>query len=463
MNLEFLDYLIISLFISSLLAVRFFIKSGSENNCDSYFLAGRKLTLPFFTASLVSTWYGNILGVGEIAFSYGLVNWLSQGLFWYVIYLFFAFFLATKINSSKLLSIPDQIEKHYGRKSALVAALVNTLLQTPASYILSLGLIFGMIFGIDTQLATVICACIPLFYTMKGAYRALVYADFIQFCFMFLGLACLLPFAIFKYGAWDFLAAQVPADHLHITGNWDWQQLLAWFLIACWTFVSPSFYQVTYSAQDSKTAKNGILLAVVFWVIFDLMVTFSGIYACAVMPNADPKLSLALFAGQTLPVVFRGVFFAGLIATVLSTLDSLVFSSAMSLSYDFFGRAFNLSADKIIKLNRVFLVVVVIIGLLIALCFTSLFKIIYLRGSLAIASLLIPLLSIFFLEKKPHPDKIFISIIVSFLVTLTWFLAQDQGLVDFQKIEPVFLGLLSSALVNFWPTKAIQASPKQLP
>ena len=146
MNLEFLDYLIISLFISSLLAVRFFIKSGSENNCDSYFLAGRKLTLPFFTASLVSTWYGNILGVGEIAFSYGLVNWLSQGLFWYVIYLFFAFFLAPKINSSKLLSIPDQIEKHYGRKSALVAALVNTLLQTPASYILSLGLIFGMIF-----------------------------------------------------------------------------------------------------------------------------------------------------------------------------------------------------------------------------------------------------------------------------------------------------------------------------
>jgi SSS family solute:Na+ symporter len=227
--------------------------------------------------------------------------------------------------------------------------------------------------------------------------------------------------------------------------------------------VSPSFYQVTYSAQDAKTAKNGILLAVVFWVIFDLMVTFSGIYACAVMPNADPKLSLALFAGQTLPVVFRGVFFAGLIATVLSTLDSLVFSSAMSLSYDFFGRAFNLSADKIIKLNRVFLVVVVIIGLLIALCFTSLFKIIYLRGSLAIASLLIPLLSIFFLEKKPHPNKIFISIIVSFLVTLTWFLAQDQGLIDFQKIEPVFLGLLSSALVNFWPTGVKLGSPKQLP
>ena len=106
---------------------------------------------------------------------------------------------------------------------------------------------------------------------------------------------------------------------------------------------------------------------------------------------------------------------------------------------------------------------VVIIGLLIALGFTSLFKIIYLRGSLAIASLLIPLLSIFFLKKKPHPNKIFISIIVSFLVTLTWFLAQDQGLVDFQKIEPVFLGLLSSALVNFWPTGVKLESPKQLP
>jgi SSS family solute:Na+ symporter len=453
MKLELLDYAIIFLFLGILLAIRLFVKPSSENNCDSYFLAGRKLTLPFFTASLVSTWYGNILGVGEIAFSFGLVNWLSQGIFWYLIYLFFAFFLAKKINTSKLLSIPDQFEKHYGRKSALAAALVNTFLQTPASYILSLGLILGMILGINVQIATIIGAFIPLAYTLKGAFKALVYADFIQFCFMFLGLAFLLPFAVFKYGAWDFLVAHVPADHLQIAGNWDWQMLLAWLLIACWTLVSPSFYQITYSAQDSKTAKNGILFAVVFWVIFDLMVTFSGIYAYSVMPNADPKLSLALFASQTLPVVFRGIFFAGLIATVLSTLDSLVFSSAMSLSYDFFGRAFNLDANKIIKLNRWFLLMVIVIGLMIALCFTSLFKIIYLRGSLAISSLLIPLLSIFFLEKKPHAQKVFVSIIASFVLTLIWFLAQELGYIGFNKIEPVFIGLLSSALIIFWPNR----------
>ena len=96
MKLELLDYAIIFLFLGILLAIRLFVKPSSENNCDSYFLAGRKLTLPFFTASLVSTWYGNILGVGEIAFSFGLVNWLSQGIFWYLIYLFFAFFWPKK-------------------------------------------------------------------------------------------------------------------------------------------------------------------------------------------------------------------------------------------------------------------------------------------------------------------------------------------------------------------------------
>jgi SSS family solute:Na+ symporter len=451
MKLEALDYTVIILFLSLILLVRFFISPTNESNCDSYFLAGRKLTLPFFTASLVSTWYGNILGVGEIAFSFGLVNWLSQGIFWYVIYLLFAFFLAPKINASKLLSIPDQIEKHYGRKSALAAALVNTLLQTPASYILSLGLILSLIFNINIQTATILGACIPLAYTMKGAFKALVYADFIQFCFMFLGLACLLPFAFFKYGGWDFLVEHVPSEHLNLIGTWDWQMLLAWFLIACWTFVSPSFYQVTYSAKTPTTARNGILLAVVFWIVFDLLVTFSGIYAFAVIPNADPKLSLAIFASETLPVVFRGVFFAGLIATVLSTLDSLVFSSAMSLSYDFFGRAFKLEPNKIIALNRWFLVLVVVLGLLIALCFTSLFKIIYIRGSLAISALLIPLLAIFFLPQKINPNRIFASILVGFVFTLLWFFAQDLSLIGFKRIEPVFVGLFCSAIINFMP------------
>ena len=49
-----------------------------------YLVAGRRLTLPAFVATLVSTWYGGILGVGEYAWRHGLSNWLVFGVPYYL-------------------------------------------------------------------------------------------------------------------------------------------------------------------------------------------------------------------------------------------------------------------------------------------------------------------------------------------------------------------------------------------
>ena len=49
-----------------------------------YIVAGRRLTLPAFTASLVTTWYGGILGVGEYTWTYGISNWLVFGVPYYL-------------------------------------------------------------------------------------------------------------------------------------------------------------------------------------------------------------------------------------------------------------------------------------------------------------------------------------------------------------------------------------------
>ncbi|MCA9785382.1 MAG: hypothetical protein KC488_02410, partial [Candidatus Cloacimonetes bacterium] len=52
--------------------------------------AGRRITLPVFVATLVCTWYGGILGVGEFTWTWGLVNWLALGVFYYVFALLYA-------------------------------------------------------------------------------------------------------------------------------------------------------------------------------------------------------------------------------------------------------------------------------------------------------------------------------------------------------------------------------------
>ena len=49
-----------------------------------YLLAGRRLTLWPFVATLVSTWYGGVLGVGEYSFRHGISNWLVMGVPYYL-------------------------------------------------------------------------------------------------------------------------------------------------------------------------------------------------------------------------------------------------------------------------------------------------------------------------------------------------------------------------------------------
>jgi solute:Na+ symporter, SSS family len=413
---------------------------------EEYFLAGRRLTLPMFVATLVTTWYGNLLGTAEFAYKEGMVQWLTQGLFWYAVYIFFALFLAKKIRESKLFTLPDQLENFYDSKTAILGAVINLIMLNPAPYILSMGVIFEIVLGLPAWQGLIIGTLVPFLYTFRGGFKAVVITDMIQFVFMFLGLALIIPFAIQKFG-FDNLMNGIPKSHLTMTGTLSWQVILAWFLIATWSLVDTSFFQRTYAAQDVKTAQRGILLATAFWFVFDFMITFTGIFAFTVMPDLDPKTSLPVFASAVLPPIAKGIFFTGLIATVMSTLDSLTFSSAMCISKDLYQKIFKVTdAKKIIAFNKLAIVIVVVLGLIVALSFESLIKIMYYKGSVGISGLLIPLLAGFFLKKKLQANTAFLSMLLGSGSCILWIALQKLNLIPWE-IEPLFLGLGSSLLV----------------
>ena len=114
--LEFLTILDLIVFFG-VLAVTFaavifgrkILKTGKADSPVSVLLAGRKLTLPFFVATLVATWYGGIFGVTEIAYSKGIYNFITQGVFWYFTYIIFAFFSQkkfVKLRASHCQNLP---------------------------------------------------------------------------------------------------------------------------------------------------------------------------------------------------------------------------------------------------------------------------------------------------------------------------------------------------------------------
>ena len=53
------------------------IYKKNTKSSNEYLYSSRKLTLPSFIATLVTTWYGGILAIGNEVYKNGVITWFS--------------------------------------------------------------------------------------------------------------------------------------------------------------------------------------------------------------------------------------------------------------------------------------------------------------------------------------------------------------------------------------------------
>jgi SSS family solute:Na+ symporter len=413
---HWLDWAIVALYAGFLLFVTFYGLQRHKQDDNNYILAGRKLTLTGFVASLVSTWYGGILGVGEFTYLYGLSNWFVFGLPYYLYAILMAYWLAPKIRASGFLTLPDHMRKHYGQNNATITAFLLFLLTIPAPYLLMNGLLIRSLTDLSLEGSMIIGGLFSLIYVYKGGFRNIVRSDKLQFIFMFAGFVLLfitLNTAFFPF--WQ-LPGSLPASHLEPTGGNSWGFILAWYIIAAQTLIDPNFYQRIYAAESPSLARSGILVSIVLWMVFDLLTTTTGLYAKVLLsPETNPANAFIALGDIALPPLLKGIFFTGLLATVMSTLDSFAFVSAISLSRDFLSRVLTRRQVSI----RLALIIVTTLSVILAIALPSIISLWYMIGSLVMPVLLPPLLFSFFTRVPIRKDVVLGGILGAFVLALT--------------------------------------------
>lgn len=336
--LETLDWIVFVLVLGLTFAAviwGYFLKKKSKKlELLDHLLMGRKLSLPFFVATLVATWYGDIFAVTQIAFEQGIYMFITQGVFWYLTYFIFAFFLVKRIRSSEAVTLPHLVEKKFGKRSAKLAAFLNFFSVIPVSFALSLGLFLQLFFGGDLLL-WIPCGLIGvLAYSLFGGFRAVVFSDLIQFFVMCSSVLLIAALSIGTFGGLSFLQANLPAEHFTVLGGGSLSAFLVWGFLALATLVDPNFYHRCFAAKSSATAKRGILISIAIWVVFDLCTTTGALYARAVMPEAASAQAYLAYALELMPAGLRGFVVAGVLATILSSLDSFAFVASTTLTHD---------------------------------------------------------------------------------------------------------------------------------
>ncbi|MCS7228737.1 MAG: sodium:solute symporter family protein [Candidatus Kryptonium sp.] len=450
------DIVIIISYFIGVLYIGFKAKGENENAVEEYLLAGRSLTLPMFVATLVSTWYGGILGVGEFTYKHGLSVWLVLGLPYYIFGAIFAFVLAGRVRRSKLFTIPDRLAQVYDKKTSFFGTILTLILVTPAPYFLMLGVLFQIIFGLDLKLSIIISTLLSVSYLFVGGFKSDVYTDIFEFFLMFVGFGLILPFAFTKYGGIDFIVSNVPKETLTLTGGNSIQYIIAWFLIAVWTLVDPGFYQRCYAAKDEKTAKYGILVSILFWMVFDFMTITAGLYSKAILPNLDqPVMAYPLLAEVVLPKIAKGLFYVGLLATIMSTLNTLVFISAVTIGNDIIWKlkGNHGEVNKINFYTRIGLVITSVSSILLAIYFPSVVDLWYIIGTLTIPGLLIPVITSYFENLTPTPKHAFLIMVSGFIFSFVSFVMGQIFKTPLGEpnypfgLEPMFPGLIVSILI----------------
>lgn len=447
------DWLVIALYFA-FLAWLTWRKNWKTEDEESFLLSGRKLSLPAFVATLVSTWYGGILGVGEYSYQFGISQWLLFGFPFYVFAALFAWLLAGRIRQNRALSIPEAIGNRYGESAGRASAIPIFILVSPAPYILMLGLLFQFLSGGEGYVLWYASA-VALFsaaYVTIGGFRAVVRTDLLQIVLMFGGFLLLLWFAMQEFGSPARLWASVPETYRDLSGGHDLQYILVWFFIALWTFVDPGFHQRAAAAKTPETARRGIFVSILLWFVFDFLTLICGLYGWAILgPDLqEPIMVYPLLANEILPVGLTGVFFVALLATIMSTLDSFLFLSGQTLGRDLLVKVFPGTPGN--RLTRIATFIAALLGILLIIIYPSVIDLWYVIGSVMIPGLLIPVLGVYLPLFTLQKRWALTAIVASIAVSLVWLIlgtvtSRELYSYTFLGVEPFYPGLAASVLI----------------
>lgn len=447
-----LDVWIILLFFAVLVIIGIIPRKAEKGNTEEYLLSGRKVGLFVFILTNVATWYGGILGVGEFSYRYGLLSWFTQGLPYYIFAAVFALLFARKIREASLFTIPDKLQEVYGKKVGLLASVIIFILVSPAPYLLMTANLLQLIFGIGKFYSLVIGLILSSIYLFRSGYKSYLYTDVYQFFIMFIGFGIMVYFASSNLGDFSYLKANLPPEHLSITGGASPVYIIVWFLIALWTFTDPGFHQRCYAAKTGNIAVKGLLISIALWAVFDFLTTSTGLYARALLPDLkNPVLSFPMIAESILGSGWKGVFYAALFATILSTLNSFIFLSATTLGRDFF---FRLSKEKdeskIPFYTQAGLLISAAIALFIAYEMESVIEIWYLIGSICIPGIIL-LIGGAYYEKFRVGEKTAIAEIGGgIIISVFWLIVKNNLKPDppLNEIEPMLAGLVFVIIIH---------------
>jgi Na+/proline symporter len=424
--------------ILAYVVVAVFIGVRSRAVTLNAFIRGDALDTPTMVATIVSTFYGasSILGGVSLAYAVGL------GAIWFMIPFYLGSVAITlvlpAIATSKTYTLPDFLGGFYGETFAVASSMLLATLCLIPEEIIAGGKILAAFAPVSLELGMGLMTFVLVVPVVIGGMKADVTTDVVQFILMVLMLMLLIPFALHPQPM-----ADLPAGHLDPLASLSVQEI-AVFTVALFflPITSAPLYQRLFVSKSEAEARRAMLISVAVWVLIDTIIVLGGLAAARTLPGLDDPDVALIELGRTLPLVGRTVFFVGLLAVIMSTVNSFLQSGASSLAYDVWRHVRPSAGEReLLTLSRVFVVVLGLLSLALALWFRAVVPALLFTLSMWTAGILIPTLAALFGYRLSQRVALS-SLLGGTVSSLTWRMLQPAP------VDALFVGLGGSMVVT---------------
>ena len=373
-----IDLLIVAFYLISLLLIGIYTRSrksgfkGFASVKDKDYKHGKLILVATIFASSIGG--GTTFGISEKAFATNIAH--SYGLLLAIpIDILIAIYIIPKlIKHYGTETIGDIMFSYYGKVGRTIGGLAAILISIGlvAAQISVSARIFEYILQIDYVKGVVISYGIIIIYTTVGGFRSVLFTNQLQFFAMLIAIPIISIFGLYQIGISEFIQ-KIPPTKVMILGNDDLiKTTISAFLGFTVMNLFPTFIQRALLDKDSSQTTKAIYLKSALYAIFLVFITINGLIAFILYPEIKPSLALPYLIDHIIPVGIQGVVIAGLLAAVMSTADSDLNITSVTLVKDFFKPIFNLSNQgKMLIIARITNILIGSLAIFIALRFNS--------------------------------------------------------------------------------------------
>src|SRR5579872_3364958 len=359
-------------------------------------------------------------------------------------FLFYSYFLAGKYKASGHNTISAVLAQAYGPSTKMATSLVMIFaLQIVAVALYAGGgAILSVLLAVDRTAATVICGVVAVLYVFLGGMRSVVYTNVIHALMKYAGIGLALYFAVTKVGGLHELRARLP-DEMFSWSHDGWSQIFAWFIAGIGaTFSTQYVIQAINTVETKEKARAASLYAAVLLVPFGIATALIGMCSLVLFPGIKSINAFSALVGE-MNALEAGVVAAGLAASLFGTIAAISVSTATLLYKDFYARFVNATDEGWHSLGFV-RVATIMFGLLpiaLAIYVPNILQMTFLAKAIR-ASLSVLVLLVFYAPWFGTRTGALLSIVISLVATIAWFLMGNP-----YDIDPAYVALVIPLII----------------